>query len=237
MRFLLDTGAEISMIPPCRYYKPYHGLQDLVSTNGTPIRIFGTKKLNIDVGARYTRRWTFKVADVAVPIIGIDFLRHFGLGIDVMNNTFLLPQNSMYRRHHASQTQSNFVNRISCTNASDAIKSHPSSASSNDVTNKFPLEAFAAYNAVRNVDAVNTIAHSVHDQPKHFAAAPSVHDAAILSFQQRPEDPPAKSYSKPRRSPRSLFSYAFNVNVPRHNAPRENYPTTSNPCPPPFLMA
>ena len=92
MRFLLDTGAEISMIPPCRYYKPYYDPQDLIAANGTPIRIFGTKKLNIDVGARYTLRWTFKVADVSLPIIGTDFMRHFGLGIDVVNNIFILPQ-------------------------------------------------------------------------------------------------------------------------------------------------
>ena len=37
MRFLLDTRAEISMIPPCRYYKPYYGPQDLIAANGTPI--------------------------------------------------------------------------------------------------------------------------------------------------------------------------------------------------------
>ena len=79
----------------------------------------------------------------------------------------------MYCRHHASRTQSNYVNRISCTNASDAIESPPSSASSTDVTNKFPLEAFAAYNEVRNVDAANAIAHSIHDQRNHFAAAPA----------------------------------------------------------------
>ena len=50
------------MIPPCRFYKPYYGPQDLIAANGTPIRIFGTKKLNIDVGARYTLRWTFKLS-------------------------------------------------------------------------------------------------------------------------------------------------------------------------------
>ena len=149
---------------------------------------------------------TFNVADVAVPIIGTDFLRHFGLGIDVVNNTFLLPRNSMYRRHPSSRTQSNFVNRISCTNASDAIESRPLSASSNNVTNKFPLEAFAAYNPVRNVDAPNAIAQLGHDQRKNFVAAPSVHDAAILFFQQQPEDSLAKSDSKPRRSPRFFFS-------------------------------
>ena len=186
------------MIPPCKYCKPYYGPQDLIAANGTPIRLFGTKKLNIDVGACYTRRCTFKVADVAVPIIGIDFMRHFGLGIDVVNNTFILPKTSMYRRHHASRIKSNFINCIFCTNASDTVKLPPSSASPTDVTNKFPLEAFAAYNAARNVDAANTIARSIHDQRKHFNAAPSVHDAAILSSPQRSENPPAKRDSKPR---------------------------------------
>ena len=56
MSFLLDTGAEISMILPCKYYKPYYGPQDMIAANGSPIRIFGTKKLNIDVGALYTFR-------------------------------------------------------------------------------------------------------------------------------------------------------------------------------------
>ena len=137
----------------------------------------------------------------------------------------------MHPRYHASRTQSHFVNRIFCTNASDAIESPPSSASSTDVTTKFPLEAFAAYNVVRNVDAANTIVHSIHDQRNYFAAAPSVYVAAILYFQQRPEDPPAKSDSKPRRSSCSFFSYASNINVSQHNAPHQNSPTTSNPCP------
>ena len=102
MSFLPNTGAEISMIPPCRCYKPYYGQQDLVTANGTPIQIFGTKKLNIDVGARYTLWWTFEKADVAVPIIGTDFLRHFGLGV-VVGTMPLFRQITLYRRHHASR--------------------------------------------------------------------------------------------------------------------------------------
>ena len=85
------------MIPPCKYYKLYYGSQDMIAANGTPIRIFGTRKLNIDVEALYTFRWTFKVADVAMPIIKIDFVCHFGLCIDVVNNTFILKKTSMYR--------------------------------------------------------------------------------------------------------------------------------------------
>ena len=31
IRFLLNTGAEISIIPPCRYYKPYYGPHKAIS--------------------------------------------------------------------------------------------------------------------------------------------------------------------------------------------------------------
>ena len=143
-RFLLDTGAHISMIPTCRFYKPYYGPQDLITANGTPIRIFDTKKLNIDFGARYTLRWTFTVADVTLPIIGFDFMRHFGLGADVANNAFILPRKSIYRRHHAPQTRSYPMPCISGPNANDAFDSPSTSPRLSDITDKFPRECDTA---------------------------------------------------------------------------------------------
>ena len=47
----------------------------------------------------------FKVANVDIPIMSIDFLRHFGFGVDVSNNRFILPYNSIYRRHNTSHIQ------------------------------------------------------------------------------------------------------------------------------------
>ena len=148
MRFLLDTGAHISMIPPCRFYKPYYGPQDLIIANGSPIRIFGTKKGNIDVGARYTLRWIFTVTDVSLPIIGIDFMRHFGLGVDMANNAFILPRKSIYRRHHAPRTRSHPKPCISGPNANDAFDSPSTSPRLSDIPNKFRVNATRRLNRV-----------------------------------------------------------------------------------------
>ena len=171
-----------------------------------------------------------------IPIISTDFLRHFGLGVDVVNNFFIchitlciVDTTRRIQQYVTTATFSNiticriqqYVNRDSCASASGAIESPPSSTSSTDVTNKFLLEACAAHNWVRNVDAANAIAYSIHDLPRNFVDPPNVHDAAVLSFLQGPKDPPAKSNSKPRRSLHSSFSNAFNVNVPKHNALEE----------------
>ena len=174
-------GSEISTIPPCKYYKPYYGPQDMIATNGTSIRIFGTRKLNIDVGVRYTFRWTFKVADVAVPIIGIYFMRHFGLGIDVVNNTFILPKTSMYCRHH--------VHCVSCPSANDAVELPSTSASTTNITDTFPLEPCTALDTV-NVDAANAVVHFINDLPKNAVDSLIVNDEYVSSALQEPKDPP-----------------------------------------------
>ena len=209
MNFNIDTAFAISMIPACRRYRTYFGPQNSIDTN-------------INVGVRYTLAWIFKVANVSIPIIGTNFLRHFGLGVDAVNNAFILSHDSVCRQHNTSHSAVNYVSRISCASASHAIKSPPLSTSSTDVINKFPLEACAAHNAVHNLDAANAIAHSIHELVRNFADLPNIHDAATSFFQQRPEDPPARSDFKPRRSSRPSFSNGSNANVSKHNALAEN---------------
>ena len=186
MRFLLDTGAKINMIPPCRFYKPYYGPQDLIAANGIPIRIFGTKKLNIDVGARYTLRWTFKVAAVSLPIIGIDFMRHFGLVLDVANNAYILPRKSIYRRHHSPQTQSHHIPCISCPDANDAFDSYSTSPRLPDITDKFPLKRHTALETT-NAGAANVVAHFINDLPKNVVNSPIINDDDVRLFFKSPK--------------------------------------------------
>ena len=128
----------------------------------------------------------------------------------------------MYHRQNRSHLAINYVIRISCASTSNAVELPPSSPNSTDVINKFPLKACAAHNVIRNVDAANALAQSIQDLPKSFVHPPSVHDAAVSSFLQRQEDPPAKSNSKPRRSSPPSFSNASNINVSKHNALAEN---------------
>lgn len=81
--FLVDTGAEVSVIPASRHDKigktPKH---KLVAANGNPITSFGTRNVSFSLGSsKYT--WPFITAEVERPLLGADFLRHTGLLVDV----------------------------------------------------------------------------------------------------------------------------------------------------------
>ena len=56
-RYLVDTGAEVSVIPPSpterKHRQERSGLQ---AVNGTPIATFGSRSLTLDLGLRRTFR-------------------------------------------------------------------------------------------------------------------------------------------------------------------------------------
>ena len=83
-RFLIDTGAEVSVIPPSPTERKHK--QDclgLRAVNGSSITTFGTRSLTLDLGLRRVFRWIFVIADTHMPIIGADFLREHGLLVDM----------------------------------------------------------------------------------------------------------------------------------------------------------
>ena len=87
LRFLVDTGAEVSVIPPsvsdCNHRKSHLTLQ---AVNNTAIATYGNRLLTLNIGLRRTFQWVFIIADVKNPIIGADFLRHYSLLVDVEHN-------------------------------------------------------------------------------------------------------------------------------------------------------
>lgn len=80
--FLVDTGAEVSVVPPLNnetkptFFKLY-------AANNTKINTYGNVKLSLDLGLRRQFIFKFVVADVSRPILGADFLRQFGLLVDI----------------------------------------------------------------------------------------------------------------------------------------------------------
>lgn len=85
LSFLVDTGANISVLPvnrtrisniKCEDYKLY-------AANGTEIRTYGYKTLCLDFNLRRPFQWTFVVAEVKQPILGADFLAHHKLLVDL----------------------------------------------------------------------------------------------------------------------------------------------------------
>ncbi len=91
MRFLVDTGAQVSVVPPARTdRRNRQGHFSLQAVNNTDIATYGVLSLSLDLGLRRTFRWVFVIADVKQPILGTDFLCHFGLLVDVRRANFLI---------------------------------------------------------------------------------------------------------------------------------------------------
>ena len=75
-RFLVDIGAEVSVLPPTRTDRkhPQEGC-NLLAVNGSSIITYGKRSLTLNLGLRRAFRWIFIVANVQEPILGADFLR------------------------------------------------------------------------------------------------------------------------------------------------------------------
>ena len=84
LRFLVDTGAEASVISAIRTDHKYQqdglGLQ---AVNGTLIATYGRRSLTLDLGLQCMFCWVFMIADIKASIIGADFLCYFSLLVDI----------------------------------------------------------------------------------------------------------------------------------------------------------
>ena len=84
-RFLIDTGAEVSVLPPTKTDKKNSSPYTLQAVNKSSIATFGEKSMTIDIGLRRAYIWIFIIAEVPFPIIGADFFSQFSLVVDVKN--------------------------------------------------------------------------------------------------------------------------------------------------------
>ncbi|XP_053611983.1 uncharacterized protein LOC128676069 [Plodia interpunctella] len=82
-RFLVDTGADISVLAAKNRNQTPSNTYKLYAANNTPIRTYGEKTINLNIGLRRTYKWTFIVADVQTSILGADFLRSHKLLVDL----------------------------------------------------------------------------------------------------------------------------------------------------------
>jgi hypothetical protein len=62
---------------------------ELCAANGTSIDIYGWLPLSLNLGLRRDLTWRIVVADVTQPLIGVDFISHFGLLANCRNNRLL----------------------------------------------------------------------------------------------------------------------------------------------------
>ncbi|CAH8533704.1 unnamed protein product, partial [Schistosoma rodhaini] len=83
--FLIDTGAEISILPLhlSRRRHSQHAKLSLVAANNSIIKTYGEQSLILDIGLRRRFTWVFIVAEVKQPILGADFLSNYNLLVDM----------------------------------------------------------------------------------------------------------------------------------------------------------
>jgi len=90
IRFLVDTVSVLCvftrrLVPGRKERTSY----DLFAVNGTLIPTYGWHTLTINLGHRRHFTWRFVVADVQIPIIGVDLLGNFSLLVDSRKNRIL----------------------------------------------------------------------------------------------------------------------------------------------------
>ena len=103
-RYLVDTGSEVSVIPPSPSDHTHASDQlTLLAVNNTHITTYGTRSLTLNLSLRRKFQWIFIIASVQKPIIGADFLRHFGLLVDMSKRQ--LTDSSTLLRIHGIATQ------------------------------------------------------------------------------------------------------------------------------------
>ena len=83
VRFLVDTGAQVSVIPPAATDRNLSSNLTLQAVNNTTIRTYGTRSLTLNLGLRRIFRWVFVIADVTHAILGADFLENHHLVVDM----------------------------------------------------------------------------------------------------------------------------------------------------------
>lgn len=81
--FLIDTGADVSVLPKKHLNTKTSTRTKLFAANGSSIFTYGTKIITVDLGLRRAFNWSFIVADVTQAIIGADFIHYHGLLVDL----------------------------------------------------------------------------------------------------------------------------------------------------------
>ncbi|XP_066947185.1 uncharacterized protein [Macrobrachium rosenbergii] len=87
---MIDMGAVQSVFPPSREdrKRPPDPVASLTATTGSPILSYSTKLLSVSIlGQRY--KWNFIIAKVRTPLLGANFLAHFGLAVNVGHKCLL----------------------------------------------------------------------------------------------------------------------------------------------------
>ena len=88
-RYLIDTGAQVSVLPATEWDRKGHRGDGLKAANQTTIGTYGKRTVMLRFGeTRFEHE--FVIADVPHRIVGIDFLDGNGLSVDCRNREIFI---------------------------------------------------------------------------------------------------------------------------------------------------
>ena len=82
-RYLIDTGADVSVLPASSEDRKSESFITLAAANRSAIATYGIRHVVVDLGLRRHLNHPFFIADVGSAIIGADFLAEFDLLVDL----------------------------------------------------------------------------------------------------------------------------------------------------------
>lgn len=173
-KFLIDSGSDISCIPaPKKANKLKPDSLQLFAANETKIFTYGSKTLQLDFGLRRNYEWKFLIAAVPTPIIGADFLKHFGILVDLQNRKLIDTTTKLSRIGIQSQNDVSSVKLVS------------SSSDYHKILSEFPniLEVSQGPKQVKHatVHYIETKGPPIHSSPRRLN--PKLYEAVKNEFQ------------------------------------------------------
>ena len=76
VRYLVDTGVEVSVVPPSLADKQHRAGVSLRAANDFEIKVYGKRTITLNLDLCRVFRWLFIIADIEYAILGIDFFQH-----------------------------------------------------------------------------------------------------------------------------------------------------------------
>ena len=130
-KFLVDTGAEVSILPPRPQDRNHPQGRELQAANGAPIACYGERPAEPRFhlgGNTKPFPWRFLVADVAFPILGADFLSHYNLLVDLRRKRLITGDTGVATCVASIKTSSPAIRNLpatDCPSGSSSASSRP----------------------------------------------------------------------------------------------------------------
>ena len=92
LKFLVDTGVEVSVVPHLHTHRKTQSKgSSLQAINNTIIPTYSICLLTLNLRLCRTFGWVFIITDISRAMIGADFLKHYGLSVDMKSHHLLDP--------------------------------------------------------------------------------------------------------------------------------------------------